>query len=179
MKKIWLIAFIFNLFCCFSAAIDFDSPVFGIKADFGFAEGVFYVKDDSVTYGAALFTKYIFPSLNMTLKIGKLSAAGGYSKLNSPALSASASAFSCSVSTASGMTANLPGSSSYSKTLSVFWEWEHKANQSPLQKFKINAFAIPSNSFENAAVSVSAKIKASKIRRRLSRGNEARSFAEE
>lgn len=182
MKKIWLIAFVFNMLIFFLPAIDLTPPVFGIKAGFDFAEGVFYVKEDSVTYGLSLFTKEIFPALNMTFKIGKLSAAGGYSKLNSPALSSSVSAFSSSVSSASGITVSLPGSTSFSKALSLFCEYEYRKKKSPhenrtdqkgfiqnirLESIKINTFLIPSfdsqnKIIENAAASILAKIKTSK-----------------
>lgn len=182
MKKIWLIAFVFNMLAFFLPAMDLTPPVFGLKAGFDFAEGVFYVKEDSVTYGLSLFTKELFPALNMTFKIGKLSAAGGYSKLNSPALSSSVSAFSSSVSSASGITVSLPASSSFSKALSLFWEYEYRKKKSPhenrtdqkgfiqnirLESIKINTFLLPSfdsqnKIIENAAASVLAKIKTSK-----------------
>nr|MCR5764388.1 hypothetical protein [Treponema sp.] len=177
MKKIWLIAFVFNMLVFFLPAIDLTPPVFGLKADFDFAEGVFYVKEDSITYGLSLFTKELFPALNMTFKIGKLSAAGGYSKLNSPALSSSVSAFSSSVSSASGITVSLPASTSFSKPLSVFCEYEYRKKKSPqenrtdkkgfIQNIKINTFLLPSfdspnNIFETAAASILAKIKTSK-----------------
>ena len=170
MKKIWLIALLFNGLCGFLQAVDFEPPLFGLKADFGFAEGVFYTKEASLTYGLALYAKHFFPAINLTVKVGKLSASGSLSKLNSPALAASASAFSSSVSTASGLSVNLPSSSAVSKPLSIFCEYEYSWKKIPLQKIKVNAFVIPqanlnNNSegiFENADISFWAKIKSSR-----------------
>ena len=85
-------------------------------------------------FGAAVFTSNVLPRLPLTVKVGNLSAGGALSTLNSPELSAGSSPFTTSVTSASPLTAALPGHTSFSKPASAFLEFSTPPNQTVRRK---------------------------------------------
>jgi len=172
MKKIWLIALVFNgcflfenlkmysseknLFSKYSGIsflisanlskadeVSLSPLLYGIKGSLPFAEGVFYQKGEDFNYGLAFFTKYYIPKLKLTLKLGELNSSGALSKLNSPALSSNINAFSSAINSVNAIKASLPSSSSFNKSPSLFLEYEYTNNEKVIQKFKTNIFCLP------------------------------------
>lgn len=80
----------------------------------------FSIKDDENNFGLSATSSKLSKYFPFYIKCGNLSAAGLLSKMNSPLLAASASPFSSSVSSASGLTASLPGYATFSRPVSLF-----------------------------------------------------------
>ncbi|MCQ2592166.1 MAG: hypothetical protein MJ188_05225 [Treponema sp.] len=164
MKNIYLIAFfIFMLFVvgnnnCFGEENKSSKETtdkwtkeltYGGKIQAPFCSGVFYQnfkseKNSAETWGAVLSTDKVFPDWNLSIKVGKLSGAGGLSKLNSPLLSTSASAFSTASTGISGITVSLPGSSSFTKPFSFFGQFAFNKKNPLLKGGYVNIFFVPS-----------------------------------
>lgn len=70
--------------------------------------------------GLLLTSRNFFKQIPAELKIGNLSASGSLSKLNSPELPNGSSPFSSGISSVTGITASLPGYTSFSKPESSF-----------------------------------------------------------
>ena len=77
-------------------------------------------KPGKMNYGVLLNTEKIYSRVPVTIKYGNLSYSGSLSRLNSPELSNGTSPFSSSIMTTSGLTANLPGYTSFSNPESAF-----------------------------------------------------------
>ena len=138
MKKIWLIAFIFNSlvlaggkgFCSASEApSDFtDKLLYGGTLKLPFVKAAYYGKGEKNTFGLLGSSQNLFRDFCITAQAGKLSLAGGLSKLNTPILSAS-SAFSTAQTAVSGIKISLPGSSSFSKPFSYSLQIDFKGTK--------------------------------------------------
>ena len=129
MKKIWLIAFIFNslvlaggkgFLCSASEAPEnfSDKLLYGGTLKLPFVKAAYYGKGEKNTFGILVFSQNLLKDFCITTQAGKISAAGALSKLNNPLLSASSSPFSTAQTSVSGITVSLPGSSSFSKPFS-------------------------------------------------------------
>ena len=71
-------------------------------------------------YGISLTTQKLLPLFPITIKAGNLSQTGSISRLNSPSLSSSLSAFSSAFTNAQTLQASLPSYSSFSKAQGYF-----------------------------------------------------------
>ena len=140
MKKIWLIAFIFNSlvlaggkgFFCFAseASSDFtDKLLYGGTLKLPFVKAAYYGKGEKNTFGLLGTSQNLLKDFCITTQAGKLSVAGGLSKLNNPVISAS-SAFSTAQTSVSGIKISLPGSSSFSKPFSYSLQFDFKRTKS-------------------------------------------------
>lgn len=79
-------------------------------------------RPEKINFGLLFTSENLFKKLPIEFKYGNLSFAGSLSKLNSPELSNGTSPFSSSSLSASCVTANLPGYSSFSKAESAFMQ---------------------------------------------------------
>ena len=133
MKYIWLIAFLFTfLFAGGSAAwgqtislrsdYDYFKNEFVNSAKFSlpFLEARGALKNDQWNYGLAVSSEKILPLFPLTFMTGNLSQSGSISRLNSPALSTSVSAFGGVMVKASGLQASMPAVKSFTKPQSYF-----------------------------------------------------------
>ena len=116
-------------------------------------------RPDKQNFGAAVFTSNVLPSLPLTVKAGNLSAGGALSTLNSPELSAGASPFTASVTSASSLTAALPDYSNFSKPVSAFLEASIPQKQSPLPfALKLNTLFSPASTSPISSVQLNLPI---------------------
>jgi len=101
----------------------------GLKFNCFEGEFRFSLQEDKSNFGITA-TSEKFSSFPITIKAGNLSTGGSLSKLNSPLLSSSSSPFSTGISNVSGITASLPGYTSFTKPVSTFFQgaWSGKKN---------------------------------------------------
>ncbi len=129
MKHIWLIAFLFNMALCtwaqkISFRIDYDyykeEFVNSANLSLPFIEARGSMKNDLWNYGVAVTTQKLTPLFPVTVMAGNLSQGGSISRLNSPALSSSVSAFGGASVKAMGLQATMPAVKSFTKPQSYF-----------------------------------------------------------
>lgn len=129
MKYIWLIAFLFmGSLCVWAQKISFRTDYDYYKEEFvnsaklslPFVEARGSVKSDLWNYGVAVTTQNLTPLFPVTFMTGNLSQSGSISKLNSPALSSSVSAFGGTSVKATGLQAVMPAVKSFTKPQSYF-----------------------------------------------------------
>ena len=96
-------------------------------------------------FGFLITSAKFIKKLPFEVKVGNLSAGGSLSRLNSPELSNGTSPFSNGIISVSGLTANLPGYTSFSKTESTFLQL--KVNQLTKHPFSlcVNLWLAPEN----------------------------------
>lgn len=96
------------------------SDTWGAKFISPFSQFRFYTNNKNYNTGYEIFTGNFIKSVPLTIKVGNLSPGGSLSKLNNPLLSTSISPFTSAGTSASNITASLPGYSAFSKPLSAF-----------------------------------------------------------
>lgn len=101
---------------------------------------------DKYNFGFLLTSAKFMKKLPVEIKFGNLSAGGSLSRLNSPELSNGTSPFSNGISSVTGISASLPGYTSFSKPESTFLQL--KANQLVKHPFSFcaNVWISPENS---------------------------------
>ena len=152
MKKIWLIALLFNtLFTAFGQVelkeqLSKNLLYFG-ALNFPFVKAAYVGKDEKQAFNILASTQNTFENLCIKAQAGNLSAAGALSKLNNPVLSASSSPFSTAQTTVNGITVSSPGTSSLSKPVSYFAQFDFagKQKRSSLIKGLANLIYIQNN----------------------------------
>lgn len=167
MKKIWLIAFLFNALNFVTAA---ENPISNFSAEssvntsftqkegFSFTESFLFsttflqlktLSDNNTTVSGIVFDyKKLIPSFPLRISIGNLENKGPASKINNPSLSSSISSFS-SFSELTGFSVSLPGFSSFSKPLSFSASYDFSSKEYILQKLQLGLFyKIPEDSSE-------------------------------
>lgn len=92
----------------------------GLKVKESFGDFSFGLKNDDYNFGLSLTNQKLTKVFPFYIKCGNLSTGGILSKMNSPTLSASASPFSASLSSAGLLSASLPASTNFSKPVSFF-----------------------------------------------------------
>lgn len=115
-----------TLFSAESFHIDFyadSEKTFGTKLTVPYFEFRFNTRLPKESFGVFFSTKK-FSVVPLTIKMGNLSESGSISALKNPMLSAGTSPFSSGVSSVTGLTANLPGYTSFSKPAGVFVQAE-------------------------------------------------------
>jgi len=120
--------------------------VLGGKISTSVMEGKLAVNKEKYNFGISCFSDKITPTIPVSIKAGNLSAGGMLSKMNNPLLSGPGSPFSTGVSTVSGITASLPGISSYSKPVSSFFQAGYSNRKSLFPKVLVNCWYSPSDS---------------------------------
>lgn len=105
-----------------SSKLEFDGVTAGARVKLPFYDIKTYFKNEDWTFGCSLFTGNFCKTLPITVKIGKLSPGGSYSKLKSPLISYSVAPFSSLSESAKTFTCNLPSYSSFNKNLSSFFQ---------------------------------------------------------
>ena len=116
MKHIWLIAFLFNMALCTWA----QETSVTAKLSLPIVEARASIKNDLWNYGVAVTTQNLLPLFPVTFMAGNLSQGGSISRLNSPALSSSVSAFGGASVKAMGLQATMPAVKSFTKPQSYF-----------------------------------------------------------
>ena len=165
MKYIRLIAFLFafGLFCAVPLCLN-AQQVEGIasaKINVPFVEARASLRDDlKWNYGVSLSTQKLFPRLTFSLKAGNLSAGGSLSKLNSPALSSSISAFGSSSLRTYTLEVTLPQYESFSEVQGYFFEAGFKPDKI-IKQITINGFYKDNKKNEENSFTASARIKIS------------------
>jgi len=106
-------------------------------------ETKFSSNGDSVNFGFSIHSEKIVPKFPVTIKIGNLSTGGILSKMNSPLISGLNSPFSTGISNVSGFTANLPGSSSYTRPVSYFFQGGYINSKSTISNISVNCWYSP------------------------------------
>lgn len=104
------------------AKLDFDGITAGARLKLPFYDIKTYFKNEDWTFGCSVFTGNYCKKLPITLKVGKLSPGGSYSKLKSPLISTSVAPFSSISESAKTFTCNLPSYSSFDKDLVSFFQ---------------------------------------------------------
>lgn len=102
----------------------------------------FSKQEDKFNFGIMTSSAKLSKDLFFTTKTGNLSCSGLLSKMNNPFLSAASSPFQ-SIATNSGISANLPGSSTFSNSVSSFFEIGSIHKKSILREIKINSLYSP------------------------------------
>ncbi len=138
MKKIWLIALFFNTLFAASAETELKEQLsenllyYGILTvpySHPFVKAAYVGKADKHSFNILASTQNTFENLCIKAQAGNLSAAGALSKLNNPVLSASSSPFSTAQTTVNGITVSAPGTSSLSKPVSYFAQFDFTGRQ--------------------------------------------------
>ena len=122
-----------------AAKNNFDGITFGAKVKVPFYDVRTYFLKEKWTFGLSVFTNSIYEKIPVSLKIGKLSPGGSFSKLNSPLLSSTVSPFSGVSQTVPYFSCNLPSSSSFEKDLSSFLQIDF-IGKNVLKKINFSAF---------------------------------------
>lgn len=119
-----------------------SSFVSGTKLSLPFCQAKMAFTEEKYNFGFAGFSDNICKVFPFTIMCGNLSAGGALSKMNSPLLSFGTSAFSTGISDANCVTASLPGTSSFSKPVSTFFQVGYKNKKSPFN-CKVSLFYSP------------------------------------
>lgn len=135
MKHIWLIAFLFNMALCTwtqetSVTANLSLPFIEARAS---------IKNDLWNYGVAVTTQKLTPLFPITFMTGNLSQGGSISRLNSPALSSSVSAFGGTFVKATGLQATMPAVKSFTKPQSYFVQARF-APKKVISSFDVSSF---------------------------------------
>lgn len=148
MKKIWLIAFLFNSpLLLFS--LDYNLDLFtnfesyGGKGSVSLLDFCYYQKQNLINYGVSINLDTFFPKVPVEIKTGNLSFTGGISKLNSPSLTSTPTPFSSYTPATLYNKSSLPSYTSYSKEQSVFMQAGFTDRTKPLQKLLFSAVYAP------------------------------------
>ena len=167
MKHIWLIAFLFmGSLCVWAQKISFrtdydyykDEFVNSAKLSLPFVEARGSVKNDQWNYGLAATTQKLLPLFPVTFMAGNFSQSGSISRLNSPALSTSVSAFGGSSVKAQGLQASMPAVKTFTKPQTYFLQ----VGVSP--KKIINSFDV-SGFYNGQAFTYSSSLKFSPLKK--------------
>ncbi len=106
----------------------------------------FSKREEKQNFGVLLTTNAICKPLPIEIKLGNISCSGSLSRLNNPELSSGTSPFSTGVITTTGLSASLPGFTSFSKEESSFLQIDFsRLTKRPLS-FKINLWCSQENS---------------------------------
>lgn len=130
----------FSLDLYWAETTDFSDMTAGAKLSMPFAEIRAYGSEGKWTSGFSLFSNVFNSVFPVAVKIGKISAAGSLSKMNSPYISSGVSPFSCGVSSVSGIDCSLPGISSFSKDNGVFVQSSFVQRKGVVRNLKISAY---------------------------------------
>lgn len=150
MKKIWLIAFLFNVSFVLLAAEDSSSPLplylqknmkanFSVKTDLLHAN--VHLIHDKVSWGTSL--SFAGTKNAVTMKAGNLAFSGSISNLNTPGLSSTVSPFTMAKTSATGISCDFENSESFSKPLSFFLQYSFTNKNK--NKLIFNTLYIPEN----------------------------------
>lgn len=150
-----LYIFLIILFLCVASSIsgqDFiDNIKVGAKLSLPFLEAAANLKTDSFTnipeqynYGVSLFSDKFLKNYPCSIKYGKLSVSGSYSRINSPLLSSSLNPYMNESASVTGINASLPGSNSFSNENSLFIKLGYKNTKTLIQNGTICGIFIPS-----------------------------------
>ena len=151
MKKINLFTFIFfaaviNLFASEAARLELyndNQKNSGAKINMPLMEFRISGREEKFNYGFHFSSQRLYKKLPVEIKIGNLSCGGSLSRLGSPELSSSSSPFSNGLIYTSGLTATLPGYTSFSKQESAFFQIKmNQLTKSPLS-ITLNAWTSP------------------------------------
>ena len=143
MKKLWLIAFFFNL-SLLSYTKESFSFVSGEKFSSDYFKFQSYQTNDAWNFGAFVSSAALFPNFALSLSLGNLTAGGTISRLNNPAFSSSLSPYSLPSCKATLPVISFAGSSSFTKPVSYFMEAK-VFNSKKTTLFKTNIFYDPEN----------------------------------
>ena len=163
MKNIRLIAFLFwfSIAWCGALCINAQSNEFtgSIKLHVPYVEVRGSVNDKlKWNYGISLSTQKLFPKLQFTAKAGNLSASGSLSKLNSPALSSSVSAFSPASLRTSALEVSLPQYESFSSVQGYSFFADLKPDNM-LKQITLGIFYKDEKELKNDCVTASARLR--------------------
>ena len=122
------------------AKSNFEEITVGAKIKLPFCDLRTYFTQEKWTFGLSLFSNNFCKTFPVVVKIGKLSPGGIYSKLNSPLLSTSVSPFSSVSETVPYFSCNLPGTTTFEKDLSSFFQIDF-VGKKILKKVKLSAFS--------------------------------------
>ena len=103
-------------------------------------------KPGKSSYGVLLNTEKLINNFPLVIKYGNLSYSGSLSRLNSPELSKGSSPFSLPMLSTSGLSANLPGYTSYSNPESAFVQLKMKGLFKSSLSLTMNMAVSPENS---------------------------------
>ncbi len=110
------------------------------------------------SYGVLLNTEKLINQFPLVIKYGNLSYSGSLSRLNSPELSKGSSPFSLPMLSTSGLSANLPGYTSYSNPESAFVQLKMKGLFKSSLSLTMNMAVSPENSQPFFSVLLSDKL---------------------
>lgn len=146
MKNKWLWTLCFAALKCFSNQFylyaDSDFSV-SHKINLPFAEFRTSGRDNDINFGFASFSDKICPKYPFVIKCGNLSTGGAFSTMNSPLLSSASSPFDSGNTSVNCLTTSLPGISSFSKPVSVFFQIGYNNKKNVLSGLKLNCFYSP------------------------------------
>ena len=94
-------------------------------------------------FAAAVSTAKLLPRLPLSFRAGNLSAGGSLSLLNSPELSSGSTAFTQSLALPAALSTSLPGSASYTKPVSAFFEARYTPPNKSLPSLTVNLWLTP------------------------------------
>ena len=163
MKYIRLIAFLFWSAIAWCGALCLNAQekefVASAKINVPFVEARASLRDDlKWNYGVALSTQKLFPRLSFSLKAGNLSVAGSLSKLNSPALSSSISAFSSSSLRTTALEVSLPQYESFPDVQGYYFEALFTPNNI-FKQITVNCFYKDDKKNDESSFTASTRIK--------------------
>jgi len=120
-----------------------DKKTFGINTAIPFGEFRFSVQDEKSNTGLAVSSSRLKKIISINLKTGNLSTGGILSRMNNPLISSASSPFQSGTMSINSITANLPGSTSFSNSFSSFLEINCTPKKSFIKKTSVNCLYSP------------------------------------
>ena len=121
-----------------------SNNTFGLNIKNPFGEFHYACQEEKYNFGITA-TSEKFSLFPVTFRTGHLSTTGSLSRLNSPLLSSTVSPFSTGFSEAACITTSLPGNSSFSKPVTLFFQSAVSPKSSTINSIKINSLYDPQN----------------------------------
>lgn len=118
---------------------------------------------ETTNFGISIFSNKISPAIPVSVKFGNLSTSGIISKMNRPSISGPGSPFSSGITSVNGITASLPGITSYSKPFSSFIQGGYSNKKSAVSNLFVNCWYSPEENFLTASAFSKIKLLNNKI----------------
>lgn len=115
----------------------------GLRLKIPVMEAKVALSQEDYNFGFSFNSDKLYSKIPVTYKIGHLSSGGIISKMKHPMLSGVGSPFSTGTSTVTGITAALPGLSSFANPVGIFLQLGYNNKKTPLANAFINVLYIP------------------------------------
>ncbi len=146
--KISIITFIAGIYIPGQVQAQAQSPMQadftgGVKLKLPVMELKVAASEEDYNFGFSFNSDKLYSKIPVTYKIGNLSSGGIISKMKHPMLSGVGSPFSAGTSSITGITAELPGLSSFANPVSIFLQLSYNNKKNPFSNATLNLLYTP------------------------------------